>query len=162
MVRAGRKPRVYLQTTIISYLAARSGRDVVTAAHQQVTTDWWRDRRAFFELFVSVLVLEELARGDADAADRRKGFINGVAVLGLDEPVGRLSHDLVERKAIPKSAAADAVDVAVAAVYRMDFLMTWNCTHIHNAQMISRIRKVCESSGFTCPVICTPEELSGV
>ena len=162
MVRTGRKLRVYLETTIISYLAARPGRDLVTAAHQQVTADWWRDRRALFEVFVSGLVLEELRRGDPDAADRRKAIIDGIAVLGLGEPVGRLAHDLVEQKAIPQSAAADALHVAVAAVHQMDFLMTWNCTHINNAQMISRIREICELSGFECPVICTPEELSGV
>ena len=107
-------------------------------------------------------MLEELRRGDADAADQRKAIIDGIAVLGLGEPVGRLAHDLVEQKAIPKSAAADALHVAVAAVHKMDFLMTWNCSHINNAQMISRIRKVCELGGFACPVICTPEELSGV
>ncbi|MGC8541844.1 MAG: type II toxin-antitoxin system VapC family toxin [Phycisphaerae bacterium] len=162
MVRTGRKLRVYLETTIISYLAARPGRDLVTAAHQQVTADWWRECRVLFEVFVSGLVLEELRRGDPDAADRRKAIIDGVAVLGLGEPVGRLAHDLVEQKAIPQSAAADALHVAVAAVHQMDFLMTWNCTHINNAQMISRIRKICELSGFECPVICTPEELSGV
>ncbi len=83
MVRTGRKLRVYLETTIISYLAARPGRDLVTAAHQQVTADWWRDRQALFEVFVSGLVLEELRRGDPDAADRRKAIIDGIAVLGL-------------------------------------------------------------------------------
>ncbi len=159
MVRTGNKARVYLETTIISYLAARPSRDLVTAAHQRVTADWWQHRRDRFDLFLSTIVLEELRRGDAEAADRRKGIIGGIAVLGLGEPVGRLSHDLVERRAIPQSAAADALHVAAAAVHKMDFLLTWNCAHINNAQMASRIRKVCELRGFECPVICTPEEL---
>ncbi len=162
MVPTGEKQRIYLETTIISYLAARPSRDLVTAAHQQVTVDWWRDRRPLFEVFISGLVLEELRRGDADAADRRKSIIEGSAVLGFDEHVGRLAHDLIEQKAIPQSAAADALHVAVAAVHKMDFLMTWNCSHINNAQMISRINKACDLKRFECPVICTPEELSGV
>lgn len=160
-MKAAGKKRVYLETTVISYLAARPSRDLVTAAHQQITAEWWQDRRANFDVFVSSLVLEELRRGDVDAADRRANLICGVKVVGLNTDVARLARDLVELKAIPRAAAADALHVAAAAVHRMDFLVTWNCSHINNAQMIDRIRGICDLKGFGCPVICTPEELSG-
>ncbi len=160
-MKAAGKKRVYLETTVISYLAARPSRDLVTAAHQQITVEWWHDRRAHFDVFVSSLVLEELRRGDVDAADRRANLISGIKVVGLNTDVARLARDLVELKAIPRAASADALHVAAAAAHRMDFLVTWNCSHINNAQMIDKMRRICDLKGFSCPVICTPEELSG-
>jgi len=162
MVRTGRKLRVYLETTIISYLAARPGRDLVTAAHQQVTADWCGIAGRFLRFSFRVWCLRNCGVVIQTRRIGERLLLTGLLYSASGEPVGRLAHDLVEQKAIPQSAAADALHVAVAAVHQMDFLMTWNCTHINNAQMISRLRKICELSGFECPVICTPEELSGV
>ena len=74
---------------------------------------------------------------------------------------GWLAERLVAKGAVPVIAAADALHVSVATVSEMDFLLTWNCAHINNAQQKERIRAVCEAEGRKCPVICTPEELPG-
>lgn len=156
-----RKAGVYLETTIISYLAARPSRDKIVMAHQRITANWWRDRRAAFRLLASSLVWAEAERGDAEAAARRLRFLREVKRLELNDASRRLAGRFVARGVIPAHAAADGLHIAAAAIHGLEFLMTWNCAHINNALMVGRIRTVCESAGFRCPVICTPEELMG-
>ncbi|MBN1342085.1 MAG: type II toxin-antitoxin system VapC family toxin [Phycisphaerae bacterium] len=155
------KPTVYIETTIPSYLAARPSRDLVVAAHQQITEDWWSRRRTAFRLFTSQLVLEEAGRGDSDAARRRLGLLKPIKVLAVGEEVLHLSEAIVSAKLIPSDRAADAVHVAVAAVNGLDFLLTWNCAHINNAEIADLLAEACEGHGFRCPVMCTPEQLMG-
>lgn len=152
------RPKVYLETTIVSYLAARPSRDVVIAGHQQVTREWW-DRRNRFELFVSQAVVDEAMRGDARVASRRVALLSGVPVLGLEAGVDELAAQLLARHPVPAQALIDAIHIAVAAVNRMDYLLTWNCTHIANAAVRGKIEEACASVGLKAPVICTPEEL---
>ena len=152
-------PRVYLETTVISYLAARPSRNLRMVAHQEITADWWARRRMAFELYVSRLVIEESAAGDAEAAARRLVTLNGLMRLEWTEPVAVLAEQLLTEGAVPREATQDALHVAVAAVHGMDYLLTWNCRHIANAAMRNRIGDVCAAGGFEAPVICTPEEL---
>ncbi len=152
------KPSVYLETSVISYLAARPSRDVITRAHQQVTRNWWTRRRRAFRLFISELVLDEIRRGDRAAARRRERLVTGVPVLRVTEAAGDLTRALLRRTRIP---AADAAHVAVAALNGMEYLLTWNCRHIANAQMRQAIEETCEGAGYTAPTLCTPEELMG-
>jgi predicted nucleic acid-binding protein len=151
--------RIYLETTIISYLAARPSRDLRVAAHQQATAEWWAGGRHDFELYVSQLVLEEAAAGDADAAARRLGLIEGLDFLNLTEACLALAEKLVADGSVPAEAEADALHIAVAAVHGMDYLLTWNCRHIANAMMRTRIQRSCFEAGYDAPVVCTPEEL---
>lgn len=150
---------VYLETTIPSYLAARPSRDLVTAAHQQLTVDWWQGRRQGFRLFVSELVLQEAALGDADVAGRRLGYLTGIASLAITTPTQTLATSLVGSGLLPGKAAADALHIAIAAVHGIDYLLTWNIRHLANAAIRRRIEAVCGASGFPPPVLCTPEEL---
>jgi hypothetical protein len=150
--------KVYIETTIISYLTATPSRDVVLTAHQQLTSDWWQ-RRDRFDLFISEAVLQEAAGGDPNAAARRVAALQGISVLALTAPVASLARSLVAGHAVAAKAALDAVHIAVAAVNGMDFLVTWNCTHIANAATRATIERVCRAAGFVPPVICTPEEL---
>lgn len=152
------KPRVYLETTVLSYLTALPSRDLVRAAHQQITADWWAGREAF-ELFVSEAVLAEVRRGDADAATRRMEAAAGLAVLSTPPAAEQLAAALLRAAALPPKAAIDALHVAASAVHGMHFLLTWNCAHIANAAMRPRIEAVCRGGGFEPPIICTPEEL---
>lgn len=115
--------RVYLETSVVSYLAALPSRDVVVAGNQQVTRDWWA-RRSRFELFVSDAVLEEARRGDGDAARRRLGFLDGVPVLAIHPDAEGLAGSFLSAAALPSKAAIDAVHVALSAVHGMDFLVT--------------------------------------
>ena len=151
-------PRVYIETSVISYLTARPSRDLVLAAHQQVTREWWT-HRSRFELLVSNAVLEEAKRGNKAAAGRRTAALEGIAILAATESAQSLAKDLLEAAAIPRKAVIDAVHVAISAVHAVDFLLTWNCAHIANAIMRNKIETVCRSTGFRPPVICTPLEL---
>ena len=152
----------YVETSVISYYTARPSRDIVTAARQTLTQEWWEDARQRFELYVSVLVVEEAKAGGAEAAQRRLAAISGLPILEINGAAERLGTRLMEEGAIPFSSAEDALHISLAAVHGMDFLLTWNFRHINNAEMKARIRTVIESVGYECPVICSPEELGGV
>lgn len=153
--------RLYLESTIPSYLVAGPSRDLLIAAHQQVTSDWWRTRQPGFEIYVSQFVLDEIAKGDPDLAKRRLDVVKGIPLLEITEEVLGLATALVASRIIPKRAGTDAAHIALAAVHNLDFLLTWNCTHIANAAIIRGIEQICRERGFECPVICTPEELMG-
>jgi predicted nucleic acid-binding protein len=152
------KPRVYVQTSILSYLTALPSRDLVRAAHQQITLEWWEQRERF-ELFVSEAVLAESRRGDPAAANRRLAAAEGIEILNATQEAESLASALLRAAAMPAKAAIDAAHVALASVHGIDYLLTWNCTHIANAVTRLLIEAVCRGSGFQPPVICTPEEL---
>jgi hypothetical protein len=153
------KPRVYLETTIPSYLTAWPSQDVVMAGHQQTTKQWWETRRQDFELFVSQFVIDEASLGDPDAARRRLDALANMPLLDPGDDVYGLASALVARVPLPAKAAADSLHIAIATVNGMDYLLTWNCAHIANATLRGPIETVCRNSGYEPPVICTPEQL---
>ena len=153
------KPRVYLETTIPGYLTAWPSRDLVRAAHQQITRDWWDRRRAEFELYISQIVLRECQAGDATAVAERLKILQDLPLLEQTEEATRLAQALVDRVPLPERAAVDALHVAIAAVHGVDYLLTWNCTHIANATLRDLIESVCRENGYEPPAICTPDEL---
>lgn len=152
------KSKVYLETTIVSYLVASSTHDIIQSAHQQVTREWWA-RRERFDLFVSRPVLAEAARGDATAAARRLETLTGLPVLSVSREVARVAKTLLQTGTLPAKARLDAVHVAIAAVNGMDYLLTWNLRHLANAVIRGKIEATCRNVGITPPIICTPEEL---
>ena len=153
--------KVYLETTMVSYLAAQPSRDLIVAANQQITKDWWARRRAEFDIFISRLVVQECSGGDQDAAARRLALIAGLPHLEVSQAATALASALVRQKAVPATSAPDAFHVAVAAAHAMDYLLTWNMAHILNAERRPRIEAVCRQEGFEPPVLCTPAELMG-
>ena len=154
-------PKIYLETTIISYLAARPSRDLITAAHQQITRDWWQDRRRDFDLFSSQLVVQESSAGDPAVAQTRLQLLSAISLLQVNADCVALARSLVESGPIPEKASVDALHIAIATVHGLDYLLTWNCKHIANAEMQTAVNRICRSAGYEPPVICTPEELSG-
>jgi predicted nucleic acid-binding protein len=152
---------VYLETTLISYLCSRPSRDLLVAAHQQVTSDWWSGRRGAFDCFVSQIVLDEASAGDPEEARKRMEIVELFPVIEVTEESQVLAKAILSSEAIPARAVRDAAHVAVAAVHNIDYLLTWNCTHLANAQVIRRISLVCNREGYHMPTICTPEELMG-
>ncbi len=154
-------PKLYLETTIPSYLTARRSRDLRLAADQETTQEWWEFHRHQYELFVSAIVLDECAAGDAAMAAARHGCIAGVSQLAQTAEVDALAALILHEGIIPANAAPDANHIALATVHGMNFLLTWNCTHIANAFNRRRLEAVCVSLGWVCPVICTPAVLIG-
>lgn len=155
------KPKVYVETTVVSYLTARASRDLIVAAHQKVTRVWWERRRRRFDLYCSQLVVREAAAGDRKVAARRLEVLEPLPLLGITEAAGRLARDLLTEAVLPKKAAEDALHIALPAVHGMDYLLTWNCGQIANAEMRNAVGAVCSAHEYTPPVICTPEELMG-
>jgi predicted nucleic acid-binding protein len=155
-------PTLYLETTVPSYLTAWPSSDLIRAGHQQITKEWWQKRRAGFDIYISQFVLDEAAAGDAEAARERLVALQGLPLLDLTDEVVDLAGALKTALALPEKAVTDAAHIAIAAVHGMHFLLTWNCTHIANAEMFVGIEKSCSERGFSSPVICTPEELMGV
>ena len=152
---------VYLETSIISYLTARPSRDLVTAARQELTREWWGRRRAWFELYVSEAVIAEAQAGDSEAAARRLSILASLPLLDVTPAVTRLAQDVAQALQLPRRVAADSVHVAVAACHGIEFLLTWNSTHLANAELRPTIEQVCRDGGFAPPILCTPDELMG-
>ena len=153
------KPKAYVETSIVSYLTAVPSRDLVLAAHQQITRDWWAGRGAF-DLYISQFVLDEAAAGDAKAAARRMEVLRDTTLLDVTDEAAALARELLTGRAMPSKAQVDAFHVAVATVHGMDYLLSWNCAHIANATMRGTIETICRAAGFVPPVICTPLELT--
>ncbi|MCI0551967.1 MAG: type II toxin-antitoxin system VapC family toxin [Anaerolineae bacterium] len=156
------KPKVYLETTIVSYFVARPSRDIVTAAHQQLTQEWWEGRKSDFDVFISQIVLEEARAGDEDAVKRRLEMLESVPIIEVNPEAVTLAQALVADGIIPQKAAADALHIAIATVQGMDYLLTWNLRHLANASVRNAIADACRQRGYEPPVICTPEELTEV
>ena len=152
---------VYVETSIISYLTAQPSRDVLAIARQQLTRQWWETCRQQFDLVVSPLVEDEASRGDPEAAKRRVQIIKPLRQIEPTPEVGLFTQQLLKQGALPKTAADDALHIALAVVHGMDYLLTWNCRHIDNARTKPVIRRLCQDTDYHFPEICTPEELLG-
>ncbi len=153
--------RVYVETSVISYLAALPSRDLITAARQQLTREWWQRRRRHFEIYVSQLVLDEAAGGDRDAAARRLAVLAGLPLLDVSPRAVTLARELLKDARLPPQAGADALHVATAACHGMEFLLTWNSAHLANAEYRPRLERACRAHGYEAPALCTPDELMG-
>jgi len=154
------KQRVYVETTIVNYLTARPSRDLILAAHQEVTRQWW-ERRSSFDLYVSQFVLDEAGDGDPAAAAERRKLLNGITNLPLTDEVRDVANSLLNAGILPRKAEADAVHIAVATVYEMDVLLTWNCRHWANAMILGGVGRHLRERDYEVPIICTPDELMG-
>lgn len=154
------KPTVYIETTIPSLLTAWPSRDLLIAAAQAATREWWETRDRY-ELCVSEEVLREAGRGDAAAAAQRLAAIGDSIILPVTGDVERLTERILDAGLIPSRAIRDAIHIAVTAVHRVDYLLTWNCRHINNATIQRRLEQVCRAAGHELPVICTPTGLLG-
>lgn len=153
--------RVYIETTIPSYLAARPSRDLLQAARQQITHTWWSNERQKYDLCVSEIVLDEVISGDADAAQRRLALLHDLPLLDMTEAVNHIAKAIMSSNLLPAEATRDAIHIAVSSVHGIDILLTWNCKHIANATIMKELRTVVANCGYELPILCTPEELLG-
>ena len=153
------RQRAYLETTVVGYLVAQPTRDIVTAAHQQITREWWQSRREAFDLFVSQFVLDEAGAGGVAEATARLDVLTDIPVLRVTEETVSLAQEMARALSIPDKARMDSFLIAIAVINGMDYLLTWNCAHIANAALLPRIEALCRARGYSVPVICTPEQL---
>lgn len=152
---------VYIETSILGYLTARPSRDIVVAANIEITREWWETRRNAFQLYASQAVIKETSQGDAEIASQRLEVIRDLALLDLNQSVLDLAEQFLERSSLPAKADVDAVHIAAATVHGMDYLLTWNCKHIANAQIQRKLAEISLDFGYELPILCTPYELLG-
>jgi len=155
------KPTLYLETTVPSYYTALASRDIIVLAHQEITREWWDTYLPRYEVFVSELVIQEAVCGDSEAAKRRMKAITLFPVLEITPEAERLAEVYLHDIPIFKKAIRDALHLAIASVHGMDYLVTWNCTHIARGEVKKALEQVNELEGIATPTICTPEELMG-
>ena len=151
---------VYIETTIPSYLTARAYTQEPMASHQRITKEWWSTERMRFRLYSSLAVRAEISKGDATAAAKRLKVMVGIPELDVIAEVQTLADSIVQLLQLPQKAQMDATHVAFAVVHRMDYLLTWNCTHLANATLQKTLFEYCTYHHLHMPVICTPELLT--
>lgn len=152
---------VYIETSILGYLTARPSRDIVVAANIEITREWWDTRRSEFQLYSSQAVVKETSQGDDEIASQRLEIVRALALLDLNQSVLNLAEQFLGRSNLPAKADVDAVHIAAATVHGMDYLPTWNCKHIANAQIQRKLAEVSLDFGYELPILCTPYELLG-
>ena len=152
---------VYIETSIIGYLSARSSNNLILMANVEATREWWDSRRSQFALYISQVVLDEVARGDSAIAAQRLEILRDFPLLEVEQAVQNLAAQFLRQSNLPLKAADDALHIAVATVYGLDYLLTWNCKHIANAQIQKKLAQISLNSGYELPIICTPYELMG-
>ena len=153
------RPRVYLETSVVSYLVGRLSRDVIVLGNQELTREWWASRRGEYDLFISEVVVGEASIGDAELARQRLALAKELPLLAVTEEAERLAPLLLRAAGLAPNAETDALHMAVATVHGMDYLLSWNCKHIANATIRRAIERQCRISGYEPPVISTPQEL---
>ncbi len=153
------RKRVYIETTVVSYFAARSSRDLIVAARQQSTRELWPKLLSEYDTYISALVYQEVARGETEQADKRLGAIKPLSMLDVDQEAQMLADKILDGKGVPQEYPEDALHVAVAAVNGIEILVTWNFAHINNPSTRIMIRQTVENAGYQCPEICSPDEL---
>lgn len=150
---------VYIESSVISYMVARPSRDLVVSARQALTIEWWKLKRKQYKVYISELVLEEIAAGDPSAAQKRLNIVENIISLEATLEAKELASLLLSEGAVPENSPEDALHIGLAAAQGADYLLTWNFKHINNASTRKIIAKVIESQGFISPILCSPEEL---
>ncbi len=141
-------PKIYIETSIVSYLTAWPARDAVRRGQQDITKQWWRNRRPLYAIYTSQFVLDEAAAGDSKAASERIKALAGIDLLDISPEVEPLADKLITGGALPTKARVDALHLATATLNGMDYLLTWNCKHLANAFLWDMIKRTCNSSGY--------------
>ena len=150
---------VYIETSIISYLCAQPSRDLIVAANQEITREWWEKRRADYDCYISELVMEEISAGDPEAAARRLHLADGMPLLAANDAARNLEGEIMRGLGLPRTVAADVAHIAIAAVHGMDYLLTLNCAHIANPHWLHNLRGIIDGQGLGMPEMCTPQEI---
>jgi len=153
--------KVYIETTIPSYVTARFSRDIVIAARQQISREWWETERFRYDLYISEIVIAECQMGDPEAAKRRLDLISGIKILKLIDDINMLAGEYIKLLDIPEKASLDAYHLAFAVISEMDYLLTWNCSHMAQGEIISKLRSFNRKNGLFEPILLTPDELMG-
>jgi len=150
---------VYIETSILGHLTARPTNNLILAANIKITQDWWHEYSSSFILYASEIVEDEAAKGDPAIAIQRSNLLQPLMLLELTEEALELAQAFLSQSSLPPKASNDALHMALATVYGLDYLLTWNCKHMANAQIQRKLSQISSKLGYVLPIICTPYEL---
>ena len=153
--------KIEIQQILVSYNTGRASRDVVIAGHQQTTFDFWTLLSGNLSPYISALVIKEVGKGNTEMAQKRLEAIKTFPVLPTTPEAEQLTQVILENHGIPRKHPEDALHIAIAAMAGMNFIVTWNFSHINNPFTKMKIRRIVENAGFECPEIVTPEAFIG-
>jgi hypothetical protein len=151
---------VYVETAVPSYLAAFPSNRPQTAVDLQITHHWWNNERSRFRLYTSVFTLDEASCGDPGAAAHRLPFLSGIPILDIPDQLEALEADIIRLFRLPARACTDDSHPGLAILHRMDYLLTWNCTHLANAVLQKELLDYCQYHQLHVPIVCTPHTLT--
>ena len=153
------KKKVYIETTIPSYLIAGPSRDIIILGRQNLTREWWENNRQNYELYISAVVLDEVKRGNAKMAKKRMDLLKGITILPTIMEVQKLAEKYFKYFNFPEKAERDAYHIAYAVYYNMDYLLSWNCSHLSNAEILRDLLRYNSKLRLETPIICTIDEI---
>jgi len=153
------KEKLYIETSVISYLCARPSRDLMVAAKQKITAEWWTTQRNIFECYVSQVVVDEIMGGDMEAADRRIKSVEDIEILPVNDEAIYVAREILTRADLSRKVVDDITHISIAAVFGMKYLVTWNCAHIANPRWLVKIMAILNELGYSLPMVCTPQAL---
>ena len=156
------KQSVYIESTVISYLIARPSRDLIVAGHQQLTREWWDFALPKLDPFISQFVINEISLGDPVASKSRIKIASDFPLLEMKPGIASLADQYFRAIRIPEKAKSDAFHLAIAAWHGLDYMVSWNCTHIASGRVRAIVEQINAKNNFATPTICTPEELMEV
>ena len=154
-----KKYKVYIETSVISYLTARNSNNAIVAGNQRITRLWWNSDLSLFELLISNLVVREASLGDPIISKKRLNAIENFKNLDITKEVEKLADLLVSQGGVPENSIEDAFHISIASVHGVDFLLTWNFKHIANVVSKIKIEKIVTKAGYKLPILCSPLEL---
>jgi hypothetical protein len=153
------KRKINIESTVVSYYAGHSTRDLIIAARQEETRALWPRLLDDYDSCISALVLAESREGNPELAKKRMDALKPFPVLDVTPEAEALAKDLVKKGAVPESYPEDALHIAIAAANGMEIILSLNFKHINNPFLFAKIRSVVEEAGYKCPEICSPEQL---
>ena len=153
------KPRVYVETSVISYLTARPSRDLMLLARQQFTREFWSQRDTHYDAWISPLVIDEVSQGDPQAAAARLQACGALVMLEISSQAQAFAEELIAKGAVPPSEPEDALHIALATVCEMTYIASWNFAHLVGPAAKFKLQSKIKELGYKPPLIATPEEI---
>ena len=150
---------VYIETSVVSFLRENPSASPESLERQLITRNWWSLQRRRYELVTSQYVLDEATMGSAALASERLNHLAGIPLVVLNERIDVVAAQIMARAILPPDAIVDALHIACAAVGRVDYLLTWNCSHIANPMILPRVFRTLDDFELPFPVICTPKDM---
>lgn len=146
------KPTVYIESTVVSYFTARENMDIIASAHQEITIEWWKKALPKLHPYISQFVIDEIEKGDSDAAIRRISAIKDFEILEVTPQIVTLANTYFSALDIPEKARTDSFHIALAVFHGLDYFVTWNCTHIAAGRVRLIIDKINNDFGTFHPL----------